>query len=194
MQVVGIDVWDGSFSQVQNYAHGSGRNITYPLGMQGSGYGNQWRLDRHSFVIIDGNGIIQYITPQSTPYPQRLSQHRAEMLAKLDELTQTTGVQDQSNQAPATFKLHQNSPNPFREKTILKFEMGQNTQQQTRLVILDLLGREVLTLINAPLAPGIYSLAWDGKDKNGRAVPPGIYFYELVAGQRRATKRMVYLP
>jgi hypothetical protein len=195
VQVVGIDIWNGSATQVQVFAQGGGRNVTYPLGMQGGTYGGLWGLDRHSLVIVDAQGIIQYITPQSTPYTQRLTRHEAEILAKLDELTQMTGVQDGPSSVVASFRLRQNRPNPFIVTTSLQFDLGPNPPEQiTRLTVFDLLGREVRTIVNRHLTAGTHTVQWDGKDNQGRQVPPGIYFCELAAGRQRSMKRMVFLP
>jgi hypothetical protein len=195
VQAIGIDVWNGSNSQVQNFAHGGGRNITYPLGLNGGSIGSQWGLDRHSFVIVDASGIIRYITPQSTPYFQRYSQHKAEMMAKLNELIMIAGVRDEASRSPATFKLYPNSPNPFREQTMIRFDLSPSAQvQPVRLAVFDLLGREVRTLVHQQLSASSHTAVWDGKDANGRQVPSGIYFYQLESGYQRITKRMVYIP
>lgn len=194
MQLIGIDVWDGSNSLVQNYAHGTGRNVTYPLAMNGSSVGSMWGLDRSSFVIVDANGIIQYISPQSTPYPLRLEQHEKEMIAKLDELTMTSGVGQAPGSAPADFALLPNSPNPFRSTTTLRFSLGSNRNGgPVQLAVYDLLGRKIREIVAGNLAVGDYAEIWDGRDATGNLLPAGIYFAVLESGAARAVRRLVFL-
>lgn len=192
MQVFGVDVWNGTNSQVQNFIQGGGRSITFPIGLNAAGlYG----LDRHSFVIIDAFGVIQFISPQSTPYRQRLSAHEAEMITLLEQLVGTTSVEEQTGQQPVTFKLFQNSPNPFTTSTSIQFELSSNRLQPfTKLTIYDLLGRKIRTLVQDHLAPGKHRFEWHGRDANGRKVSRGLYFFVLESGSQRQAKRLLYLP
>ncbi len=57
-----------------------------------------------------------------------------------------------------------------------------------RLVIYDILGREITTLINEQLQPGTYEVGWEGSN-----YPSGVYFYKLIAGYYAETKKMVLL-
>lgn len=194
VQLIGLDIWNGSNSQVQNYARGAGRNITFPLGLQASQVGNEYGLDRHSFVIVDAQGIIQYISPQSTPYTQRYERHKEEMMAKIEELINLTGVASRDN-TPESFKLFQNSPNPFSETTKLSFELGADTQNQPiKLTVYDILGREVRTVISGRLSSGSHTINWDGRNARGQRVPAGVYFYVLQSGPTRLVKRLVFVP
>ncbi len=194
MAVVGIDVWDGSFSQVNNYARGSGRNVTYPLAMQGAFFGNAWNnIDRSSIAIVDASGVIQYITPQSTRYSSRYETHKQEVFDKLDELLTTTNVTEEASN-PKDFSLQNNAPNPFVDRTVFKFNLGPGAEKNvTKLTIYDLLGREIKSIINAPLAGGAYNAAWDGRNGKGAFAPAGIYFYVLTSGRERIVKRLVFL-
>ena len=192
MQVFGVDIWNGSSSAVQNFLQGGGRNITFPIGLKAGGlYG----LDRHSFVIMAGDQIIEYISPQSTPYTQRLNNHEAEMIAKLEELIAITSVEEQPNRIPQSFKLHQNNPNPFTTATTIGFELSPGTTEQvTRLSIYNILGQEIRTIVRGRLTSGTHVFNWDGRDAKANQVPRGIYFYILESGNFRQAKRLLYLP
>ena len=61
------------------------------------------------------------------------------------------------------------------------------------LTIYNLLGQEVRKLVQTPMKAGVYTATWDGKDRAGRALPSGIYFYRMTAGKYSDTKRMVLL-
>jgi photosystem II stability/assembly factor-like uncharacterized protein len=102
---------------------------------------------------------------------------------------QITGVNLTSEALPEKFELVQNYPNPFNPLTkidipsILKRETG-----NVRLVIFDMLGREVATLVNEQLKPGTYEVDWDAS-----AYPSGVYFYRLQAGEYTKTNKMVLI-
>ncbi len=85
------------------------------------------------------------------------------------------------NAGPITFSLAQNYPNPFArrlaEATHLAFSLP--LAAQVRLRVFNVLGQEVITLVDKKLAPGKYVEAWQGKDHFGRAVASGVYFYRL---------------
>jgi hypothetical protein len=54
-------------------------------------------------------------------------------------------------------------------------------------------GKPVCTLVDAWREPGVYSEIWDGRADDGRALPSGVYFYRLEAGDFVATRKMVLL-
>ena len=84
------------------------------------------------------------------------------------------------------FTLSQNYPNPFNPQTKIKFAVPKASF--TKLIIYDLLGREVATLVNEELKPGTYEADWDGSDYSS-----GVYFYKLVSGDFSEIKKMVLM-
>jgi flagellar basal-body rod modification protein FlgD len=62
-----------------------------------------------------------------------------------------------------------------------------------RLRILDLAGRTVRTLADGSLAAGTHTVHWDGRDGDGRAVPPGVYRQSLETAGERVTRLLVRL-
>ncbi len=106
------------------------------------------------------------------------------------------GVEPISSEVPQQFKLFQNYPNPFNPNTKIKFSIppvGQRHASDVRLVIYDILGREVVTLVNEGLKPGTYESEWNGSD-----YPSGVYFYQLsISNEQLAvkseTKKMVLI-
>ncbi len=79
--------------------------------------------------------------------------------------------------SPASFTLDQNYPNPFNTLTRINYTVP--TTAETDLRIYDLLGREVAVLLHKTERDGYHYVYWDGKDRSGRPVPSGIYFYRL---------------
>jgi hypothetical protein len=77
------------------------------------------------------------------------------------------------NEIPKQFKLEQNYPNPFNPITNFKFQIP--NAGFVKLVIYDVTGREVESLINQQLNPGTYEIQW-----NALNYPSGVYFYHLI--------------
>lgn len=94
--------------------------------------------------------------------------------------------------APARLALAPPSPNPARSATRLSFTLPR--AGHARLELLDAQGRIVRTLFDGPAAAGANESAWDLRDARGGAVPAGLYFAQLRAGERREVRRLVVLP
>ena len=92
---------------------------------------------------------------------------------------------------PDEFTLHQNYPNPFNPVTQIRYDLPEKSN--VTLLIYDILGREVATLLNGELEPGYHSVMWNGQNKMGQAVGAGMYFYSIQADAFRQTKKMVLL-
>jgi hypothetical protein len=103
-----------------------------------------------------------------------------------------TGFTPISTEIPQEFKLYQNYPNPFNPSTKIRFSIppyqGGQGDGLTKLVIYDVLGKEITTLANEQLNPGTYEVEWNTSD-----FPSGIYFYTLQAGSFNQTKKMVLI-
>lgn len=96
-----------------------------------------------------------------------------------------------SNETPKEYSLSQNYPNPFNPQTKIKFDIPANVKGQTsivKLIIYDLLGREVATLVNEELRPGTYEADWDGSNYSS-----GVYFYKIISSDFVETKKMVLM-
>ena len=97
-----------------------------------------------------------------------------------------------SNTVPDKFSLGQNYPNPFNSTTKIKFDIPQHTPyplsrgERTILKVYDILGKEVQTLVNEQLQPGMYEVTFDGGN-----LPSGVYFYQLSTGEFIETKKLI---
>ncbi|MBI5404195.1 MAG: T9SS type A sorting domain-containing protein [Ignavibacteriae bacterium] len=92
-----------------------------------------------------------------------------------------------SNSVPEHFSLSQNYPNPFNPITNIKFKVS--SYKVVKLIVNDLLGREVQTLVNEKLKPGEYEISFNGSD-----LPSGVYFYSLYTqGNIIETKKMLMI-
>lgn len=96
------------------------------------------------------------------------------------------GIHNNNNEIPMSYTLYQNYPNPFNPASTIKFDIPKTGL--ARLVVYDVLGREVGLLLNEIKTPGTYSLNFDASN-----LPSGVYFYRLTAGTFTDTKKMLLL-
>jgi hypothetical protein len=98
-----------------------------------------------------------------------------------------------TSSVPPTVSLRGNYPNPFNPETTIRFTT-RNTKKNTELVIFNIKGQKVKTLVNEVLPVGEHSVVWDGKNTNNKAVASGIYLYNLKVGNKSlATKKCLLL-
>jgi hypothetical protein len=88
-------------------------------------------------------------------------------------------------------RLQSSQPNPFSSHTRIRYELAGNAA--VRLEIVTVGGRVIRTLVEEWCAPGIHSAVWDGMDQRGRAVPAGVYFCRLTAGEASQTIKMTHV-
>jgi len=117
-----------------------------------------------------------------------------EMYYKRNPTGNPIGINNNGSVTPSGFSLSQNYPNPFNPVTKIRFSIANSSplsplqRGTTSITVYDVTGREVRTLVNERLEPGMYEVTFDG---NGLA--SGVYFYELRAEGYRETKRMVLI-
>jgi hypothetical protein len=109
-----------------------------------------------------------------------------------------TEVEDEKNLLPHSFSLGQNYPNPFNPTTTIPFSLKTQGSMlkglvHTTLIIYNILGQEIRTLVNEEKMPGDYKVVWNGKNERGEAVGSGIYFYRIQAGSFTKTAKMSLL-
>jgi len=93
--------------------------------------------------------------------------------------------------APGAFALLQNYPNPFNPATTIHYEVPERSGQNVELLVYDLLGRKVRTLVSGAAEAGYYRTTWDGMDDRGVPAGAGVYFYVLTSGETRLTRKMI---
>jgi hypothetical protein len=101
-----------------------------------------------------------------------------------------TGVATQT-QAPLEFNLAQNYPNPFNPTTEIEFVLPK--YQQVSLVVYDMLGRKVKTLVNDARHAGEHRVTWNGTNELGTSVASGVYVYRLASGSMSKVHKMMLL-
>jgi hypothetical protein len=108
------------------------------------------------------------------------------MLLKTIDGGGSIGIQQISTKIPQSYNLYQNYPNPFNPITNIKFDILR--KDNVKLTIFNILGNEIISLINQTLQPGSYKVSWNGIDN-----PSGIYFYKLETNFFKETKKMILL-
>jgi len=81
---------------------------------------------------------------------------------------------------PEVFALHQNYPNPFNPVTTLRYDLPENSH--VNIMIYDIMGREVRSLVNNQQNAGFKSVLWDATNESGQPVSAGMYIYRISAG------------
>ena len=162
-----------------------------------SGYGEGGRLVGRTNVVLDAQGassfevvldstvtIGEHISATATAEDGSTSEFAACMAA-------VTTAAEPLEELPASFRLYPNYPNPFNPETQLLFDVA--STEHVRLIVYDLLGKQVRTLIDEPRNPGRHRAVWDGTDSAGRAVSTGAYVIRLEAGSYRDSRLVVFV-
>jgi hypothetical protein len=103
----------------------------------------------------------------------------------------TSAWEERGPELPLKFSLAQNYPNPFNPVTTIQFALPVPTQAS--LVVYNLLGQEVVTLLDEKLPAGYHQVNWRGENNSGAEVSSGIYFYRLEATDFVQTRGMLLL-
>jgi phosphatidylserine/phosphatidylglycerophosphate/cardiolipin synthase-like enzyme len=134
-------------------------------------------------LIVQSNRIAnQYLQEFAARYKEA---HGSDIIV--------VGIENTEGQVPSSFSLSQNYPNPFNPKTAISYQLLANSF--VKLVVFDVLGREISTLVNDIQRAGTHIVRWDAS-----ALPSGVYFYRLSArrvdngetGVFTDTKKMVF--
>jgi hypothetical protein len=105
--------------------------------------------------------------------------------------TVITAIDELIAMIPEKLYLKSNYPNPFNPSTTIQF--GLPAAGNVRIVIYDMLGREVAEITNMQYAAGNYAVRWDGKNNSNEAVSSGMYVYKLISGQNVINRKMLLI-
>ncbi len=92
----------------------------------------------------------------------------------------------EGNVLPEKYTLYQNYPNPFNPKTTIRFDLVEN--QHVSLIVYDILGREVTSLVDQRMDPGYHRVSFDAS-----RLASGIYFYEVKTGNFKDMRKMILI-
>ena len=114
------------------------------------------------------------------------------------KITPTAVFENDNLNLPQNFSLRQNFPNPFNPTTSIPFkvkslEFGVGRSTHTTLIVYNILGQRIRSLVDENLNSGTYQVTWDAKNDKGEKVPSGVYFYRLKSGDVSEVRKMVLL-
>ena len=144
-------------------------------------------VDLKGALIADvtGDGYKELLVNYDAVHPQQGTDAR--FFTDIYRLRSVVSAQaEPETYLPKSPVLEQNYPNPFNPVTVIRF--GLPVAEHTTLIIFDLLGREVIRLVDEFLEQGRYTYRWDAAGK-----PSGMYIYKLTSGNFVQTKKMVLL-
>jgi hypothetical protein len=101
---------------------------------------------------------------------------------------------DQEVSAPRELQLYRATPNPFRARTRIAYQVADPNPSQVDIGIYDVAGRKVIQLVDGIANPGRYQVSWDGANESGVRTAPGIYFLRVrISGELVAVTRILHL-
>ena len=151
-------------------------------------------ITRENYVwIAEDRWIVKEYTPST---PVNLSQlgFQSFYLPGIEKvLVDIPTTVENEEITPAGFVLEQNYPNPFNPSTRIRYSVpatkgGGNIG--VKLIIYDVLGKEIAVLVNKEESAGIYEIEFSSRTA-GRELSSGVYFYQLRIGSKMITKKMV---
>ena len=102
-----------------------------------------------------------------------------------------TSIKEQNLNLPNSYVLNQNYPNPFNPETVIEYQIPQ--KEHVKLKIYDDIGREIITLIDAPQEAGRYKIVWNGMDRHNNPVASGTYIYQIITDNYKSSKKIVFI-
>jgi hypothetical protein len=174
-----------------------------------SGLPNPWCsgvFDRAVFVPTDSTILRLYVSIEAHTgwYPLNITartipggeldlEHSTPIMLRVEDPEDPSDAGDWADNpnAPQTFTLFQNQPNPFNPETKISYFLPKACQ--VRLTVYNVLGQKVRNLFDGHQEAGIQTLIWDGKDNEAVSLSSGIYFYRLQADSFIQTNKMTLL-
>jgi len=146
-----------------------------------------YHIQREISAISDGSGgmVGAWVDARSTG-KEPLSNIYTQRIA--DEFM---SVGERGEAQPIGWGLHAAYPNPFNPSTTIRFEVAKNAA--VKLAVYDVLGREVVRLVDREVSAGSHQVFWNGQDISGATVASGTYFYRLETSDFTFTRSMVLL-
>jgi len=92
---------------------------------------------------------------------------------------------------PESYELKHNFPNPFNTCTTIRYALPKKCR--VSIIIYDVLGKRVRTLIDRTEEPGYESVVWDATNDIGQQISAGVYIYRIKAGEFSKTRKMILL-
>ena len=115
----------------------------------------------------------------------------SEAAALLRDLLGVLDEQEKNQVVPSSYNLHHPYPNPFNPSTTIVYELPKATD--VRIMVHDILGREVWKYTEFNKQPGSYSLKWNGLTNTGKLAASGVYLISLTTPEYRSVQKAVLI-
>ncbi|MBN1292941.1 MAG: T9SS type A sorting domain-containing protein [Candidatus Latescibacteria bacterium] len=161
-----------------------------------------WIINNKQLQSYDGNSLVTYIDELSGFTLRMALDHDGYIwicglegassngMVSFNKNAAMTAV-DSENKLPVAVNITGNYPNPFNPSTTINFAL--NDGGFTSVLIYNIMGQKVRTLVSEFLNPGVHEIVWDGRDESGNAVSSGVYMCRLKMGEQAVTKQMMML-
>ena len=149
-----------------------------------------------SVMFLRYNVFVRLYVRLRNATEKELEQISKQFADKIDNkilflITSAADYEDQAAEGNKVFELLQNWPNPFNSSTTIRYVLPKSTH--VVLKVFDISGREIVTLVNAEMLPGMHTTTWNGRDRLGREVASGVYFYRLQFKNQVVSGKMILM-
>ena len=148
-----------------------------------------WREETFDLSALEGQTIQIRFRFVSDGYVTYEGWYVDDIAVAFDDAGSSTTVDEET--LPRRFALLQNSPNPFRPATRIRYELPH--PEHVRIDVFDISGRHVKTVVDERQDAGYRSVSWDGTNARGDEVASGIYMYRMDAGGFTSRKMMILI-
>jgi hypothetical protein len=163
-------MWEDSFTEADD-ANARETVINFQSGVPGQTLTVEWLVIENLDQVYEGWGNVTF---------------RAVALS-----SGTTDIEESQGSILKDYELDQNYPNPFNPSTNIRFTLQKN--EDVNLIVYDISGKVVNTLVNDKLSLGQHTVTWNGMDHNGQLVPSGVYLYQIRTATYTETRKMMLL-
>jgi hypothetical protein len=150
------------------------------------------KVAKSRFFAVDSQKVINSYDVPSSGAPVARTY---DSLFHVDAIrNQLSSASTQNAATPKIFSLGQNYPNPFNPSTTIRYTVGKRAK--VSVVLYDVLGKEVATLVSDTKESGVHTVQWNGTNSSGTQVSSGSYLYRMIASNDDGsvnidTKKMV---
>lgn len=137
---------------------------------------------------FDPSTYYEYVADMAADVPEMVMAYAG---SGVIDFINPTGIDHLSTSLPEKVSLQQNFPNPFNQGTVIPFTV--HNSSRVTLLIFDVRGRLMATLVDGWVYQGEYRLHWDGRDLAGELLPTGLYFGRLKSGLTEKSIKLLLL-
>ena len=146
----------------------------------------------YTYLLMGNAGRSNFVGQITSLKPKSRKEYESNRDELLSGLLGNTGGNENQTEIPKVVVLYSNYPNPFNPTTTISFSIPQ--ESNVDLIVYNIKGQKVKTLVNSDLDRGNHSVIWNGVDESGKSVSSGVYFYKLsVNGKSKSVKNCLLL-